>query len=262
MKNIIAIAAIAGLASAASAQVTAGLVADPAGNDIFVSQSSTAGPGVFADGLITTWSPGDMFGIADRGVGGPGLPFAMADDSVSIFTTDTQGIIGETDFGRFFGAVDTENGANSGPISASWTFDISGLTGLNATGLFAAMGDFEASSDFYDFTYSIDGAPAQPLFTSAIDEAGTQNYLMDNGTPVALDDPALLNGNLLTNDFQSLSAPIAGSGSTLELTFTAETNGGSEAFAFRSLEVTGIPTPGALALAGVAGLAAGRRRRA
>ena len=68
----------------------------------------------------------------------------------------------------------------------------------------AAMGDFEAGpdGDSFLFEYSVDGGAFQPLFTSSVDEAGSQTYFMDNrGTQVVLDDPLSVNGVLLNNDF-------------------------------------------------------------
>jgi hypothetical protein len=255
MKSLLTVAALAAMAGAANAgtPVELGRAVDAGGADNFVSGYT---------GRFGFSSAGDMFGIDNRLSVDP-LPFAVLDDSAGSFTGDTQGIIDSNDNGNFFGVVDTENADNSGVLTASWTFDVAGFTSLEASGLFAAMGDFEDNgADVYDFTWSIDGSAPTPLFTSSVDEAGSQNYTMESGTPVSLDDPLLLNGTLLDNDFQSLTAAISGTGSLLTIEFSATTNGGDEAFAFRNLVVTGIPTPGSLALVGIAGLAAARRRRA
>ena len=92
-------------------------------------------------------SSGDAFGIFARGIS-DSIPFSLQDDSVSVFTADTLGIIGETDSDQFFGIVDTENGDNSGPVAAEWVFDISGASDLSLSIDMAAMGDFESSDSF------------------------------------------------------------------------------------------------------------------
>ena len=262
MRKCIALLALAGTAGSALAGGT--VIGRDISTDtgIFLSRTSNVGPGVFSDGMILSgWGPGDMFGIAFRGIGGSGLPFAVADDSVTIFTADTLGIIAEDDFDPFFGSVDTVNSANPNAVStATWSFDISGFTGLEFSADFAAMGDFE-SSDTHLFEYQIDGGGWVTLLASSVDEAGSLDYFMDSGTLVTLNDPMLLGGNLLTNEFQNISAAIAGSGSVLEIRYSAAQDAGSEAFVFRNLEITGVPAPGSLALLGLGGLAAARRRR-
>jgi len=260
MKTLIAMAAAAGTVSAANAQL--GVAVEPGDNKNFLSETFNVAPGYDGNGMPDAWSPGDMFGITSTTTAGSsGVPFSMLDESVAGFPGDDQGIISEFDAGDFFGVVDTVNGSNPNDGgSAEWTFDITGATGLSVNADFAAQGDFEDPGDFFNFTYSIDGGAAQPLFTSSIDEDGSQTYTMDDGTVVSEDDPLLINGVLLSNEFQNISSAISGTGSTLTISFSAEANGGSEAFAFRSLTV--VPTPGAAALAGIAGVAGLRRRRA
>jgi len=63
-------------------------------------------------------SAGDGFQKYQRGVS-PSIPFSVLDDSVSIFPPDSQGIIREDNLNIFFGATDTQNGDNSGPVSAT-----------------------------------------------------------------------------------------------------------------------------------------------
>ncbi len=110
------------------------------------------------------------------------------------------------------------------------------------------MGDFELTPvlDLYNFTYSIDGSAASPLFSSVIDVDGMQDYTLEGGETYTLDDPVLCtvlddteNSILLNNNFQNISADLFGTGSTLEITFTAQSDGGSEAFAFRNLIIEG-----------------------
>lgn len=105
----------------------------------------------------------------------------------------------------------------------------------------AAMGDFEAGpgGDSFVFEYSIDGGAFQPLFTSSVDEAISQTYVMDKGTSVVLDDPLSINGVVLNRQFQWISAAIPGGGSQIQIRFTATNDGPNEAFAWRNLHIYG-----------------------
>lgn len=261
MRNVIAIAAVAGVAAAANAQI--GTAVSASGVNNFLSETITVSGGVYdGAGMLASWAPGDMFGISSRPTAvGAGLPFAMLDDSNGSFSGDTLGIIDANDNGFFFGQVDTVNGSNAGGSGAAeWTFDVAGFTDLSVSIDFAAMGDFE-SADAFDFTYSVDGSAFQSLFAGSVDDTTSQNYTLAGGAVVSLDDPALINGVALTNVFQTLTQSFADTGSVLTLRYEGGGDGGSEAFAFRNIEVNGVPTPGAAALAGLAGFAATRRRR-
>lgn len=255
-----AIAALAGAACAANAQVGAAVSANGA-NDNFLTETITVDPGYDGNGMLNgSWSAGDMFGITDRPSAGSALPFAIADDSLISFPGDSQGIVDENDNGRFFGVVDTVNSNNSsGTGTAVWTFDISGAGALSINIDFAAMGDFESSNDSHLFEVDIDGGGFSTIFASSIDEDGSLDYTMADGGVYTVDDPMAINGTTLNNNFQTLGAAVAGSGSTLTLRYTGGGDGGTEAFAFRNIVV--VPTPGALALLGLGSLTAIRRRR-
>ncbi|MEO1457684.1 MAG: endonuclease/exonuclease/phosphatase family protein, partial [Pseudomonadota bacterium] len=199
-----------------------------------------------ADGVDpVNWGPGDWFGWGAFGAfpQSAGVPFALADDSVigvsgSAFAGDTQGIIGQSTAAtdEFFGVVDTVNGDNpGGTATAVWTFDITGEEELSFSVDVAAMGDFEASGDSFEFSYQIDGGAVQTLFSSTVDEAGAQNYTMDSGAVVNLNDPLQLGGVTLDDSLQTLTESIDGTGSELTVTFTASTDGGSEGFVFDNL---------------------------
>ncbi len=202
-----------------------------------------------------SWAPGDWFGWGAYGAWPqgtpPGVPFGIADDSVfpvsgSTFAPDTQGIIDSrtaaTD--EFFSVIDLVNGANAGgSATAIWEFDISGASALSVSIDFAAMGDFETSNDSYTFTYSIDGATALPLFSSSVNEAGNQSYTMESGATPVLNDPLLINGTLLNDELQTLTASIPELGSTLTLQFDATTDGGSEGFVFDNIRIDGALAP-------------------
>jgi len=268
MKTLIAFSVVAAAASAATAG-SIGNAVSANGINNFLTESITVD--IAYDGNAMTngsWSGGDMFGITSRAtVGSSGMPFAMGDDSAGSFPPDTQGIINAGDNGFFFGVVDTDNSNNpSLRGAAEWTFDITGNTSLSVDISAAAMGDFEISAapgpDFNNFTWSIDGSAPAPLFTTSVDEAADQNYTMEGGAVVNLSDPMSMNGVLLNNNFQTINSLIAGSGATLTIAYDGGGNSGSEAFAFRDLNVNGVPTPGSIALVGLGGLAAARRRRA
>lgn len=193
-------------------------------------------PGTFPSSRL------DVFGIVDRNVN-----FDFADDSVSIFTPDTFGIIGEDKLDHFFGVEDLTNPDNpAGTGTATWTFDITGATNLTAQIFVGAMGDFEAA-DSYIITASIDGGPPQVLWQFFALEALMHTYTMDNGIntntlpdPLGVGDPNdPNNATIIDNCFQWLEAPIAGTGSTLTITLTVGQDGGLEVFAMDNLRICG-----------------------
>ncbi|WP_310619166.1 ExeM/NucH family extracellular endonuclease [Flexibacterium corallicola] len=186
-------------------------------------------------------SGGDAFGIMQVG---DDVPFSLVDESSSTYPSDTAGIIDAgTNTDSFFGAVDTINGDNSGPVTASWTFDISGYSNIALSLDAGAMGDFEADDSFV-FTYSIDGGASQELFAFEASEDESQTYTLAGGTRVSLDDPLVETGSgvTLSNELQTLLADIAGTGSELTVSFQSTADGGSEAFAFQNLQLEGDRT--------------------
>lgn len=181
-------------------------------------------------------SAGDGFQIYQRGIS-PTIPFSLADDSISVFPADTLGIVNENDGAPFFGATDTANGDTNGdPVSATWVFDVSAGADLALSVDFAAMGDFE-NSDTFELTYQFDGGDVLTAFSVDVDEAVSQDYTLASGTVVTLADPAVLDGTQLNNVFQNFVADLDGAGAELTLTFTVDTDGGSEAFALRNIEI-------------------------
>jgi hypothetical protein len=216
---------------------------------------------------LPAWIPGQMFGIGQRFRAAPeNLPFGVLDDSLTILTGDTQGIVSENKIDSWFGATNmylelagdltpddvTQNGDDE--VEAIWTFNVSGRSNLSLSIDMAAMGDFEAIDcstqptcvvDRYTFATSIDGGAFTDLFTIRADQAQTVIYAMASGTMTpTIDDPMVLNGTtLLTNNFLSFGASIPGSGSILTLRLRAQSDGNTEGFAFDNIVITSAAAP-------------------
>ncbi|AUC89303.1 MAG: hypothetical protein CL600_11865 [Alteromonas sp.] len=180
-------------------------------------------------------SSADGFQKYQRGVS-DSIPFAVLDDSLSTFTGDSLGIIDDNNGDEFFGVTDTVNPDNSEPVSAQWVFDISGAPQLGLSIDIGAMGDFE-NSDFFTITASIDGGVEQVLIASSVDESGSASYTLAGGSSFELNDPLFANDTQLSNKLKTIRAAIEGTGATLQVTLTASSNGGSEAFAFQNLSI-------------------------
>ncbi|TWT37619.1 hypothetical protein KOR34_25750 [Posidoniimonas corsicana] len=264
----------------------------------------------------------DRYGIVSRA---DNIPFDVQDDSAGNFPPDSMGILENGKIDNVVLLADTENGDNSGPVTAEWTFDISGRSNLELSIDMAMVGDFEAGDDTFEFTYSIDGGPSMSAFsidadgtnptvfygismeaggffdryfTPFFDEAewleltsvGPFNNVTyhpdDNGLDgdttaqdgfipieglggvveeravqsgdftdverLAYKDPLFVNGDattgtMLTDDFQSLTAALSGTGSTLTLSFSGMTNSNQEFFVFDNIllsEGDGPAAPG------------------
>ncbi len=250
--------------------------------------------GVVSNQDPTLFPAGDMANMGNRTVlqpNGFGLPFAITDDSVtpamgnSVFPADSNAVVGEAKTDNFFGVVDTINpSANPDVAVIEWTFDIAGNPVCRIDLDAGAMGDFEgpeaasmfgAVEDFYRFEILIDGVLFGTIFEARANEDLAQTYrAFDNGAIFTLDDPLvdIVSGTVLNKadavsgamDTFSVLLPFL-TGSELTLRFTAETDGGSEAFAFDNVVLYTIPEPTSVALAGIGlagiGLVALRRRR-
>ncbi|MGH1437974.1 MAG: choice-of-anchor I family protein, partial [Lewinella sp.] len=199
---------------------------------------------------------GDIFNVTDRtGSGNPatGLPFVVADDSVNgtcrsngTYTPDNAGFITcNYPDGNFFAIADVENGDNTNPGGMGYVdmeFQIDNATDLVVSIDMAAMGNFESSDDIYNWSYSFDNVSFTPLFTSSVNESGSQNYTMESGLVVNLTDPVVVNGTTLNDNFQTISGALTGTGAILYLRLEASSNGSDEAFAFDNVVVTGTAT--------------------
>ncbi|WP_268957193.1 ExeM/NucH family extracellular endonuclease [Salipiger abyssi] len=183
-------------------------------------------------------SAGDGFGLFSVATSSS-IPFALVDDSAGVYAPDSLGIIDSaSNTDTFFGVTDTQNGDNDGPVSASWSFGIGGYTDLSLSVDVGAMGDFE-SSDGFTLTYNIDGGSETILFDFVADEDASLDYTLAGGGVFSLNDPLTVagSGEVLSNLLQTLSADIAGTGAVLNVTLTAEADGGSEAFAMQNLVI-------------------------
>jgi hypothetical protein len=236
-------------------------------------------------------SGGDVFGrVSPYNFGaGTGMPFDVADDTVVDvsgggsgvpFPADTRGIAGQFTT-AFFAMNDMDGSGAPGFTFATWTFDISSAISITDITIdLAAMGDFEAVSfDGFLIEAQVDGGGYTPIFAGVVDEAASVNYrLMDNGNvPVDTNDPLELfidgvaTGTFLdkcivaTGAFDSYtSVGFSGaSGSVMDIRVSwTGTPSGSEPMGIDNITINGvIPAPGALALLGLAGVVARRRRR-
>lgn len=196
-------------------------------------------------------SPGDIFDVTSAS---PPVPFALVDDTnpacPGFFANDNQGAVACAYPGNFFGMVDTENNENMGPVSAEWTFDISSVNLLTTIEIdMAAMGDFEASpttGDIFTWSYSIDGGPFVTVFEMVPNEAINATYTLFDGDQFTLNDPMEVNGNLLLNEFETVTGVLHGSGNQLVLRLEGMGNGGTEALAWDNIVINGFPAGAAI----------------
>ncbi|MEM1167117.1 MAG: hypothetical protein AAGI30_12610 [Planctomycetota bacterium] len=221
----------------------------------------------------TLHGSGDIFAPASREFVGANdfpLPDGQSDDSVSaaaggdLFTGDELGIATDA-FGNngYFAVTDLIN-TSSAPQTgvAEFVFDIDDFELLALSVDVAAMGDFEDANDSFTFAISFDGITYTDVITSDIDEDGSFIYEhLDTNSPVDLPDPLVLNGEVVDGSFaQQIRVDLAGTGEQLYVRFTANADGGSEAFGFDNLTIFAVPGPGAWSLVFALPIVAGRRR--
>jgi len=216
-----------------------------------------------------------------QGFPSPGVPFGLADDTVfgystggAPFPTDLEGVFGENSNldNNYFGVSDSDEFLAD--QTASWTFDIDGSFDLSASIDFGGVSDTNfdgyALGSFLEFTASIDGGTPVVLFRlDAIDNPGFVCRPMDGGAPAGggrvlevtgdaavtkfLADTGAAAGNTYLDktppsgagagEMDTYTTPIAGSGTTLVITLTADMP--FEAMAFDNIVIEGttaIPT--------------------
>lgn len=170
-------------------------------NGGFAATTMVFTPDLSGSAIRSSWgSRFDRFGEVSRidggYPGGEGLPFGLRDDSLEFlpgtdppepheqfFAGDTSGFVAADKFDDFVVSIDTVNPNNAGPVSAVWTFDISGRSNLGMSMDFGMLGEFE-DDDFYEFTYSIDGGPEQLAFRLTGGTGDFYAYTMDDGTVI------------------------------------------------------------------------------
>ncbi len=165
-------------------------------------------------------SAGDGFQKFQRGVS-PTIPFAVLDDSLTIFPGDTLGIIKDGNTDVFFGVTDTVNPRHLRAGDCDWVFDIAGASDLGLSIDMGAMGDFEFGRQLR-LPVLHRRRPAGAGILDRADEATSQTYTLEGGAIITLDDPLVADGTVLSNDLQTISTPLTGTGSQLTLTLTVE----------------------------------------
>jgi hypothetical protein len=163
--------------------------------------------------------------------------------------------------GNYFAGMDLDGEGASVPLTQTFdTFSIAGLTDLTLSIDLAEDQDGSNEDwddlDFVDFEYQVDGGAWQNLFSVLpIDDPGTTFN----------QEPAIngMAGMEITDTFSTFSFDLTGvTGSDLAIRAIWSLDSGDEDLAIDNLVVSGIPSPGAAALFGLAGLSAARRRRA
>ncbi len=224
---------------------------------------------------------GDFFGVGSLGnwPQGAGVPFGIADDSVAgvsggnVFSGDVEGVFGQnSDFANdFFGISDTRSGGDfdGDPVTATWTFDISGFEDLHLAIDMGGISDGDDFGGFGDqtvtFTYSIDGGAESTAFSlaSTTDTGDFAFRPMDSGTQTPVGGVLEVTGDnavtkLLAEDgseadntfldkspaagdgagtLDTFLTELTGAGQVLELTVTADFE--FEAMVFDNIEISG-----------------------
>ncbi len=173
------------------AQTTLGLE-DFDGNSVNLTSTTNVAEYGMAGG-----TGGDVFGVVDGQLGGNGMPFDVADDTVedvsgartgTNFPGDTSGIAGQNTTAFF--ALNDADGV--GVNNAVWTFSGWGTATLSAITIdLAAIGDFETgSSDGFLIEAAVDGGAYQEIFRAATDESASKTYrALDGGFIPTENDP-------------------------------------------------------------------------
>ncbi len=157
--------------------------------------------------------------------------------------------------GSYFAGMDLDGEGASLPLTITFdAFSIDGLTDLVFSADLAE--DQDGTNEDYDLSDFVD-------FEYNVDNTGWVNIYSVTGDGVSdFNSEPRVNGVFVTDTWATFSQALAGvTGSSMQIRVVWNLNSGDEDLAIDNLTVTGIPTPGAMALLGVAGLAGLRRRR-
>lgn len=163
------------VATAESQTVFAGDDFNTGGNFDSIAPDNSSTNGQFSTSFF------DRFGVMDPNAGN--IPFDFLDDSVLVANAagDRFGIFQSTDRDPWFGIADLENNANpAGTGTATWTFDVTGYENLSVGLDIGAVGNF-TDSETLTLTASIDGGPAQTIFSGAGVFDQTYTVTMEGG---------------------------------------------------------------------------------
>ena len=202
----------------------------------------------------------DVFGIINRAT----VNNSFNDDSLSIFTADVFGVIPEEKTDNLFGIQDiiraeTEVGTGDDavpipeeerrlvPETITYTFDVTDQSDLAFSFDAAAFGNFEGPgnssgdptiADFVTIDASFDGGTSVQIGNGTGADETPFTYTLEGGATVDLTDPFVFGDTTITNNFETVTFPISGTGSTLTIVITARFDGGSEVFAFDNVSLT------------------------
>ncbi len=145
---------------------------------------------------------------------------------------------------NFFAGQDIDDGGwpgSASPSQLTWaSFSISSYTNLEFKGYFASAATNKIdNNDYLHVEFRIDGGTWTNLIWFENDGATYNTYFLED-----TDFDGTGDGTQLTSTFAQFTKSITGTGSTLELRFTAAVNAGGEDFAIDYFEVTGIAPGG------------------
>ena len=145
--------------------------------------------------------------------------------------------------GNYLTGMDLDGEGASLPVTAEWTgIDISGLSGLTFQGSFAEFfddpGDIDAG-DLLTVEARIDGGDWQTLIAFVGADFSSTSGGFNGNFRQDTDLDGTGDGAVLTDAFQQFTAAIAGTGSTMDLRFTASVDAGDEDFAVDNFRVLG-----------------------
>ena len=192
-------------------------LSEPFNNDNGFTKSAD---GFFSDGGGDYWGIYDPLGTNHDFDGG----------------TNPTGIAGFTGFGGIFlVGEDFDGDGNSGTQTLTWTVNITNYTGLQFSVRVAADEDpdWETLTDYIKFYYEIDGGGVNQLLWFYPNSG--DNFLRQDA-----DFNQIGEGTALTATSNVFSENITGTGSSLTLTFEAQSRGNGEEFAIDDVVLSSV----------------------